>query len=117
MRITFKSPLSASQTNEKSSFTLTAKFYDDSSDPWTLSAPTTVSYRVDDLFTGFIMRDWTSLTTGTSVAIPLASADNAIVSDVHPMEKRQVTVKANDGLATQYQATFVYWVKNLVGQI
>lgn len=113
MRITLQAPIARNSIKERSSFTVTAKFYADTTDPWVLTAPTTVKYRVDCLETGYPVRDWTTLTAGTSVSIPIASSDTQIFDNTHRRERKQLTVKADDGLATQYQESMSWQVVNL----
>lgn len=58
---------------------------------------------------------WTSLTPTISNSIAITGAQNAI-TDGWYCEQRQVTVEANAALATQYQTTYRYSLKNLAGQ-
>ena len=116
MRITLQAPITQNSIKERSAFTVTSKFYSDSTDPWTLTAPTTVMYRVDDLTSGYPVRDWTTLTAASSVSIPISSGDNLILDDTQKREHRQLTVKADDGLSTQYQESFTWQVINLPWQ-
>lgn len=116
MRITIKSPLVRNRINEKSAFNLTAKFWDDSTDAWSASTPTTIKYRVDSLDSGYPIIDWTSITAASSVTVPSSVAANTIQNDCKSRERRQITVKADDALSTQYQATYSYFIENLVGQ-
>jgi hypothetical protein len=115
MRIVVQTKLSRNEVQEDSAFTLTAKFYDDAADPWTLSAPTTVRYRIDDVSGGAQIRDWTTVTTGTSVSIVITSTDNAIQQDYRTCERKQITIQANAGLTTQYVDTFHWVVNNVQG--
>lgn len=118
MRITVTSPLVQRRTLERSAFTLTARFFDDSTDAWSASTPTTADYRIDRVRVGEpscyeTVRDWTTLTPATSNSIAITAADNAITCDDLRDQQMQVTVRANAGLATQYQATYRYAVTNL----
>lgn len=115
MNITLTSKLIANRVEEDSAFNVTAKFYDDSTDPWTLSAPTTVRYKVVCLSTGNTMVDWTSSTPATSVTLPMTSAANAVNANWRPYERRELTVQANAGLSTQYAATYRWLVTNPLG--
>lgn len=119
MRITLSSKLVNSRVAEGSAFTLTASFFDDSSDVWATNAPTSTKYRIDringDPSCSSTVLDWTSLSPATSNAIAITGAQNAITdTDAHE-ERRQVIVRANDGLATQYEAQFKYSITNLPG--
>lgn len=116
MRITLQAPITQNTIKERSAFTVTSKFYSDSADPWTLTAPTTAKYRIDCLSTGYPVRDWTSLTPATSISVPISSSDNQIFDDTKRRERRLLTIKADDGLSTQYQETYDWDVINLPWQ-
>jgi hypothetical protein len=117
VRIVISDKLVNRRANERSAVAFTARFYDDSTDTWSTTTPTTVKYRVDDLESGSALIDWTSATPGTSVTITATAASNAIQNDCNREERRQLTVKADDGLATQWQETKTWWVRNLSGQV
>jgi hypothetical protein len=112
LRITFRDTLSANVSPEDSTFALSVKFWDDGGEPWLAAAPTTVDYRVDCLTTGVTMTDWTSVSPAAVVTINVPVAANAINSEVNWREKRQLTVKANKDLSTQYLSNFTYYVEN-----
>lgn len=120
MRISITSKLVNARVNESSAFTLVASFFDDSVDNWTASTPTSTKYRIDringrpDCWQEVL--GWTSLTPATSNSIAITAAQNAVQDQCRYEEKRQVTIKANDGLSTQYEQTFRYSVVNLAGQ-
>jgi hypothetical protein len=59
--------------------------------------------------------DWTTLTPATSISIPIAASYNAMQETCAPYEPRQITVKADDGLSTQHEATYRYQLTNLAG--
>lgn len=115
MRITFTDRLSAKTINESSALTVVAKFWDDSTETWTASAPTSVKYRLDDQLGGQIT-DWTTVTAAASVTITIPGSSNAIIDDWQDTETKQLTIRANDGLSTQHQDIYTYRVKNLSGQ-
>jgi hypothetical protein len=125
MRITVTSRLVAGTTPERSAFTATARFFDDStgsgSDAWSASTPTTADYRIDRIKVGEPgywqeIVGWTTLTPAASISIPITSNDNAVQCNYARDEQRQVTVRANSGLSTQTEVTYRYRVKNLAGQ-
>jgi hypothetical protein len=116
MRITFRANTSRNQVNESSALTITAKVWDDSSETWVAQVPTTLHYRLDCLTSGTQILDWTSITADDVSSIAVTGAQNAIQNDCNDYEKKQLTLKANSGLSTQYQATFTYDVRNLSGQ-
>ncbi len=115
MRITFTDRLTRKTVTEASVFTLVAKFYDDSTENWTASTPTSVKYRIDNA-SGSQVRDWTTATPGTSTTITVTAADNAMTDGCRERETKIITVKADDGLSSQYQDTFFWHVANLAGQ-
>ncbi len=114
MRITFTDRLSRGRVTEGSAFDVVAKFYDDSTEDWTASTPTTVKYRIDTA-DGNPVKDWTNANAASSVTITVTYTDNAM-QGCDRIERRVLTVRANDGLAGQYQATFPYGVVNLENQ-
>jgi hypothetical protein len=115
MRIVIQSKLSRGAVQEGSAMTLTAKFYDDASDPWTLSAPSTVRYRIDDMDTGAGIVDWTTVSPATSVSISITGAQNALQSQSENFERHEITVQANANLSTQYSETYSWKVLNIAG--
>ena len=121
MRVTITNRLTGNQTPESSAFTITASFFDDTNDVWATSTPTTADYRIDRVRAGDPscygeVTDWTTLTPATSISIPITATANAILDDYSRDEQRQITVRANAGLSTQYQGTYRYSVGNLAGQ-
>lgn len=122
MRVTITHRLVGNATPERSAFTAIAAFFDDSADTWTTSTPTTADYRIDRIRAGDPgcydeVLAWTSLTPATSINIPVTSANNSIADDYSRDELRQLTVRANAGLSTQYQDSLRYRVTNLAGQV
>lgn len=116
MRITFTDKLVRKTVNEGSAFTVVAKFWDDSVEDWVASTPTNVRYRIDSMDWVYPILDWTSGTPATSLTITVSRTANAILNDCRARERRQLTVEVDAALATQYQGTFEYYVKNLTGQ-
>jgi len=98
---------------ESSAFTATAYFRLRS----TAAAvtPTTVHYRVDDLTTGKELQDWTSVSTASNVSIAITSTFNDIQDDTSHRETKQLTIKADDGLATEHLETIQWQITNLLG--
>lgn len=78
-------------------------------------SPTTVSYRLDCLTTGQQLKDWTGATPGSSVTITVTPTENAIQFNGNNREKKQLTIVADQDLATQFLETFVYEVENVYG--
>jgi hypothetical protein len=116
VRISLTSKLVNSRIAEGSAFTLAAKVYDDSSDVWALSVPTTLRYRIDDPNRNATILDWTSITADDESSIVVTGAQNAIVNDCSREEKRQLTLQANNGLSSQFSETYNWSIVNLAGQ-
>lgn len=120
MRVTITSKLVGAKVPESTAFTVIASFFDDTNDVWATSTPTTAKYRIDringDPSCWQQILDWTTLSAATSISIPITSTDNAIQNDNCHEEMRQITVKANDALSTQYQGEYRYRIVNLAGQ-
>ena len=93
---------------ESSSFTATTYFRNgDSAD-----TPTTAQYRVDCLTTGKTLTEWTDLSVSTSNTITVTSSDNDIQDDYNALEKKRVTVQANQGTNTQTRDSVTWKVRN-----
>ena len=97
---------------ERSSFSVTA-YFRDSSDA--AEAPTTAEYRIDDLERREKITDWTSLTPAVSIAIAITATENKILSHSSTFERRQITVSADRGLATETRDTAQWQVENIQG--
>jgi hypothetical protein len=78
-------------------------------------APTTVHYRVDCLTSKKELITWTSVSAGENITINMTAAFNAIQVESNPWERKQLIVKADDGLSTQTIGQVRYKVKNLRG--
>ena len=79
----------------------------------TAQASTTAKYRVDCLTTGKELTDWTSLTVGASITIPLTATHNAIQWQTNRFETKQLIV-ASDPDATDQTRDRVTWkVENI----
>ena len=85
------------KVQEGSAFTATAYFRDRATAA--ASTPTNIKYRVDCLTTGTVLADWTTVSPATTATIAVTSTHNAIQSA--GTERKQITVAADYGLATQ----------------
>jgi hypothetical protein len=74
--------------------------------------PTNVQWRLDDPDTGCEIAGWTSETPGTSVSITTTPTHNTC-KGCRPIERRQLTVAADYGLATQFVESAVYEIRNI----
>lgn len=80
------------------------------------STPTTVHYRLDCLSTGNQVADLTEVSpSASSVSITITPTQNAIQDECNSYERKQLTVVADYGLATQYVDRITYDVNNLSG--
>lgn len=96
------------KVNERSSMLVTARFRDRATNLDV--TPTNVRYRLDGEcgeITG-----WTTATPGTTAAITLTSAQNAILNDTRTLEERTLSVAADYGLSTQFIESMTYQVRN-----
>lgn len=115
MRIMIQSKLSRAVAQDGSAFTITAKFYDDTSDPWTLSAPTTIRYRIDEPLSGTQILDWTTISPASTTSFMVTGAQNTMQQSYRTYEMREVTIQANAGLSSQYNEIYRWRVNNLLG--
>jgi len=81
----------------------------------TALAPTTVHYKVDCLTTKTALVPWTSVSAAANVSIPISSTVNAILEGTKRQERKQLLVKADDGLSTQVTGRTTWLVNNRYG--
>lgn len=110
--------LPKTQYVEKSSFTATAYFRTRSTGA--AATPTTVHYRIDNLSTRNEVKDWTSVSPGTTASITVSASDNAIEGGSFEQalprwQTMQLTVAIDKDLSTQVTASKTWRVKNLLG--
>jgi hypothetical protein len=98
---------------EGSAFDATVNFRARSSSA--ASTPTSIKYRLDCLTTQREVLGWTTVSAASSVTISVTGAQNAIQSDANDYETKQLTVMADDGLATQFRGVKRWRVENLYG--
>jgi hypothetical protein len=79
------------------------------------ATPTTIHWRLDCVSTQTTVVDWTSVAAASSFTLSITGAHNAIQGEGNAIEVKQVTVKTDDGLSTQYVETVRYRVENLYG--
>lgn len=99
------------RVKEGSSFTATAYFRASGA----ASIPTNVHYRIDNLTTGEVIADWTSVSAAANVSISITATHNAIRSQCNRYERLQLSVDADHGLSTQVRESVVYEVENVRG--
>ena len=79
--------------NEKSQIFITATHLDKAGDPTT---PTSLRYRIDDVSSGAVILDWTSIaitSPGTSHEITVTAAQNAILNTLNSSEQKILTLE------------------------
>ncbi len=114
MRITLTDRLVSRGTPEGAAVSFAAKVYDDSTEPWTLTVPTSLRYRIDDPEYGCQIQDWSSLTADDESTITVTGTQNTI-SGCQSRERRRITVEADHGLSTGAVAYRDYFVINGMG--
>ena len=77
------------------------------------TAPTTIRYRVDDLKTGKILTDWTTVSAAANVTITITAANNEIQDESSRLERKQLIVQADSGLSTQVNGRVLWKVRNV----
>ncbi|GIW77904.1 MAG: hypothetical protein KatS3mg104_2967 [Phycisphaerae bacterium] len=95
--------------NEDSTGQIVVTFKDENGD---LFVPSSVTYRIDDVYSGQPVVGETSVSPASVVTITISPGDNVIINDDRASELRRVTVKAayNGG---QIVDSVDYRVKNL----
>lgn len=77
--------------------------------------PTSVRYRIDCLTSRTTVKDWTSVTPGSSVTITVTGAENEIIDDGNTYEWKQLTVEGDTGLSDQMRGSRQWRIENLYG--
>ena len=107
--------MSIQQVNEQSALFLRFSFFDEADSP---IEPATIEWRVDDITNGVEVVDWTSIVTPNEVVVVSVSGQTNLIADQsHTFELRRVTVRIDDGLATESSQEKYYRLKNLGGVI
>lgn len=104
--------MAQNRVNERSAARLTVDFFDFDDAP---SAPTSIDYEVEDLFSGNVLRASTSVTPAASVEIILDKTDTQIVDETNRVEKRCVSILASYGGNDEVNTQFIFDVVNLKG--
>ena len=94
---------------EGASFTATTYFRQSGG----AQASTTARYRVDCLTTGKVLTDWTSLTVSASITVEMNATVHNLIQDANSKwERKQLTVEADQTLATATRDTVTWKVIN-----
>ena len=75
--------------------------------------PTSVSYRIDDVGSNAMIRDWTTASPADPVVISLTSADTVIVKSFSQKELREVTIRVVYSSTESINTSYFFGVQNL----
>lgn len=101
------------RVKEKSTAYLTVTFRDKAG---SAQAPTSATYRIDDVATGTeVLNDTAIGTVAATVELTLPPSVNALLGTDNPHELRRVTVVALYGADDAVRDEYVYEVVNLAG--
>jgi hypothetical protein len=107
-QIVFRFP--RDRINERSSLTVIARFRDRGTDADV--TPSLVKYRIDNASNGVEILDWTSIAAAAEVSIATTPDQNdCTVRD--ETQRNRLTVAADFGLASQFNESFEYTIRNL----
>ena len=98
---------------EETSFPATAYFRTRTTK--SASTPTTVHYRVDCLTTGKELQAWATVVAAANVSITMTTVFNEIQDDASRLERKRLTVQADQGLSTQINGSVTWEVRNIQG--
>lgn len=99
--------------NEGTQFTATVRFRTRSSKA--ASVPTTAHYKITNLSTNKVVRDWTALTAAAEISFTIAPTDNDIDDKTHLQERMELLVAADRGMSTQSIGSRHYKIRDLDG--
>lgn len=99
--------------DERSGFTFTAKFRTRSTAA--ASTPTTVHYKLYNMSTKEVVKDYTSVSAASSVSVTVAASDLQIKDATHLMERIALFVVADKGLSTQCSKEAYFKIRNTGG--
>ena len=112
MRLTLTDPLVGRVCQDGSAIPFALKCYTDSSEPWALTVPTSIRYRVENPETRCEIVAWTSVSAASSATITVTGAQNTISCGD---ERRRLVVEADHGLSTATVATRDWTVRDIAG--
>lgn len=78
-----------------------------------LVTPSLLAYRVDDVSSGTVVLDWTTVTPSSAEHIIELTAENYIVNNAATREERVITVRWEYDGAKQGTGEYSYLVRNL----
>lgn len=77
--------------------------------------PTTLEYKLYNLQTRELVKDWTSLTAAAEASFTISATDNQIRDKSHVDERIDLMVSADRGLSTEAVGRVQYKLRNLSG--
>ena len=104
-------PAAPKSVNEGSAITFSVTFYNSG----VATAPSTIRYRVDDVVSEDNVVDWTTVTATATASISIAASLNVMEDEDHRRERKIITVEADNGGATAFNASAYYDVLNNLG--
>jgi hypothetical protein len=104
-------PAAPKSVPEGSVASFTVRFYNDAS----LTAPTSIRYRVDDVYSEDNVVDWTTVAATATASISVAASLNVMIDEDRRVERKVLTVEANDGTSTALNGSSYYDVVNVIG--
>ena len=109
-KITFD-PSAPKSVNEGSAVTFSVTFYT----AGVATAPSTIRYRVDDVDSEDNVVDWTSATATATASISIGASLNVMIDEDNHVERKVLTVEADNGTSTAFNASAYYDVVNRLG--
>jgi hypothetical protein len=99
------------KTNEGSTANLALTFYDQDN---ALVTPSAARYRIDDVSSATMIRDWTEFTpSGTTHDLKILAVENRILNDELAKELHRVTIQYDYGTEDQGTGQIDFYVINL----
>lgn len=108
--ITFD-PAAPKSVPEGSETSFTVRFYTSG----TLTAPTTIRYRVDDVYSEDNVVAWTTATATTTATISIPASSNVMIDEDRRVERKVLTVEADNGTSTARNGSTYYDLVNIIG--
>lgn len=104
-------PAAPKSINEGSAITFSVTFYT----AGVATAPSTIRYRVDDVASEENVVDWTTVTATATASIAIAASLNLMEDEDRRVERKIITVEADNGTSTAFSGSAYYDVLNNLG--
>jgi hypothetical protein len=100
------------ETNEKSTLVITVTFKDENNE---LVIPTSAEYRIDDVNSGNMIRDWTPMPSlASSVDIVISASESSIIASKRIYEDKELTVRFTYSANKAGSAQQLFRVRNMI---